>query len=161
MSSLPHEARRAQIVISGVEKGTHIEGVLATGHAAILPGTWVERKDSTNENGQNRFTWQAFQPGAAAPGLVGILEEDRHQGKDTNVAYVGDDHVFVYVPQKGDELNMLMEQGSNPAGTTIQPKTATGIGEVAVVGNDYPKLALQEDGPASGGTALRMVHVLN
>jgi len=166
MSVLPHNARRNLIVLSVERKGKTEEGQLENGHAAILPGTWVEVVPGSAKNGQGRFTWRAFQPGANPPGMVGILEEDKHQGKaaedlttPANVQYVGDDHIFIYIPQRGDHLNMLVTLGANPLNTSMQPNSGTGIGEVAVVGNDYPKVALREDG-AGAGAELREVEVL-
>jgi hypothetical protein len=107
-------ARGNCIVVSSNPLGHFEGGYIAT---AEKPGTFVQM-DATVALKAGRHTWKVYQPGADGEnplGPVGILTEDRLQGKTATDAYAAGAFVpTIYIPQPGDELNALV---ANLAGT--------------------------------------------
>lgn len=96
------------IIVSPMPRGVDMEGYV---NAALLPGTIVQIDVSEGLGDDGRPDWEAFNSsadGVRPIGPLGILLEDRHQGKEVTDAYVSGDRCFVYIPQAGEEYNLLL-----------------------------------------------------
>lgn len=96
-------ARGRNILISAHPQGKYLEGVV---YGTPKPGVVMSIKTAFSEGG-----WHQWEPWSYSSGhrrLIAVLLEDRLQGKTIDDAYVTGTRCFLYVPQAGDELNMLI-----------------------------------------------------
>lgn len=105
-----------KIVLTPEPRGRFIEYVI---DGALKPGTIVQVKAATARDGGNRLTVQAFdKSGSGKPGLIGVLDYDKQQGKSATDAYETGKRGLVYFPLPGDELNCLLHDLSGTGATS-------------------------------------------
>lgn len=115
------------IVISADPQGKFLEGIVS---GTPKPGTVMEV--SSYFFAGRRHKWQVYQPGSDGQRrVIAVLIEDRMQGKLYSDAYVDGTRCFMYVPQAGEELNMLIADVAgtgdvHTAGDTMIVKSGTG-----------------------------------
>lgn len=98
-------AKGNNIVVSANPRGCFLEGVLTA--VAASPGIVMEFTTAAMIGG--RPTWQCFQRGTDGQNaLLAILREDNEQGIPATSAYAASAHCFLYVPQCGEEINILV-----------------------------------------------------
>ncbi len=87
-------------------KGVYLEGII---DGALKPGTIMELKDAVAAiNG--RFTWRRYQSGTDGDRqIIAVLLPDKLQGKIATDAYSDGSRCFMYVPQAGEQLNVLVD----------------------------------------------------
>lgn len=91
-----------EIIVSGPPiNGREDEGKIS---GTPKPGTLVQIKAATAMVG-GRFTYEAYD---GTTGLFAVLDKDHYQGRIATTAYVTGDHVRVYYPLPGDDLNLLV-----------------------------------------------------
>lgn len=125
-------AKGATIVVKCADNSPNfVEGFIGAG-LAPLPGT-VMQIDFTVAAVGGRFTWKRYTPGTDGNRPRGpwiILRENEGRGGVNNLAYSAGDHCYGYIPQEGDELNLLVADASGTAtvsaGTTLIAENATG-----------------------------------
>lgn len=113
------------IVISPEPRGGRFVGGVIDG--TPKPGTVMQIKAATAKVG-GLFTWEVYNRDASSnrpQGPLGVLCEDRLQGKLITDAYVSGTHGQIYIPTFGDELLMLVK---NIAGTET-----FAIGDIMIV----------------------------
>jgi hypothetical protein len=106
-------ARGNNIIVSSAPAGRFEEGIIAT---AEKPGTIMQR-DASVALKSGRHTYIVATPGANGEqpkGAYWVLLPNSLIGSAADVAYAAGDRGFLYSPQPGDELNLLM---ANVAGT--------------------------------------------
>lgn len=116
-------AKGNEIIVSPVPRGVFLEGTIS---GTPSPGTVMQIKAATEPVG-GRFTWEVFN--ADADGnqrLIAVLLPDWGQGKTATDAYVNNSRGYLYIPQMGEELNMLV---ANIAGTS----DTFAIGQILIV----------------------------
>lgn len=99
-------ARGNRIVVNPDAKGAYEWGYVA---AAEYPGT-VMQIDASVALKAGKHTWVAFNRGADGDrpaGPYGVIVEDLMQGKAATAAHVAGELCKLYIPQEGDELNLL------------------------------------------------------
>lgn len=124
-----------KIVIRGTEvNGIREEGTLANGGTA-LPGVIMELKPSTAfTNG--RGSYRVYQPGTSGNRkIMFVLNTNPLNGQVATQAYNDGDHIYLYVPQAGDDLNLLVKGVAGTGATTIH-----NIGDLMIVENASGKL---------------------
>lgn len=131
------------IVISGDPSGNFREGIIS---GTPKPGTVMELMTTAPVNG--RFTWRVFSAASGTRQIVAVLREDEEQGSDMTTAYVSGARGFLYVPQAGDELNMLVADVSGTGDTHtiadyMMVQTATGKLIVNSSGNSTPFILME------------------
>lgn len=100
-------ARRNSIVVSSAPAGHFLEGYITDD--AIKPGTHMERDPDAPEVG-GRFGYRRYQSGTdGARATILILLEDALQGRTMETAYNENDRIFLYSPEMGDEMNVLVD----------------------------------------------------
>lgn len=115
------------IIVSADPVGKFLEGIVS---GTPKPGTVMEV--SSYFTGGRRHTWRAFQPGTDGQRrVIAVLIEDRMQGKLYSDAYVPGTRCFLYVPEPGEELNMLIADVAgtgdvHTAGDTMIVQSGTG-----------------------------------
>lgn len=127
------------ILVSTDNRGRIMEGKV---DGALLPGTVVQIKASTEPVSGLAFTWEAYNraaDGDRPQGPIGVLLEDYAQGKTADDAYVSGDRCRVYIPLPGDELNMLVSKAGTGTGDSIA------IGDIFIV-NDGDGLLVATTG---------------
>lgn len=100
----------------------------------LLPGICVQIKAATEPDAGGNFTWEPYdKSGSGAPGLFGILDYDKQQGKTYLDAYVSGKHGFIYIPQPGETFNMLVADIAGTGATSdyaigdlLMPQDGTG-----------------------------------
>ena len=123
-------ARGNTILVQAGPQGRFVEGFIAT---AEKPGT-VMQMDPTVPVKSGRHTWKVYTPGTdgARPfGPLIVLLEDTLQGRTTADAYVAGNRCFGYVPQAGEEINVLLADvagtaDSHALGEQLMIKNASG-----------------------------------
>lgn len=94
------------IIASAEPKGPFWEGYV---NGALKPGTVVQIDVSEGLGNDGWPDWEAFNQAAdGSRHAIAVLLEDKLQGKPATSAYVSGDRCFVYFPQRGDMLNMLI-----------------------------------------------------
>lgn len=94
-----------EIIVSAEPGGRFLEGIVS---GTPKPGTCMQITAATEPVG-GRHTWEVYNTSAdGEQRLVAILLPDVLQGKTYSDAYVSGDRCFLYCPQAGDELNMLV-----------------------------------------------------
>jgi hypothetical protein len=119
-------ARGNSILISAHPQGKFLEGVV---FGTPKPGTVMSIKTPFSQGG-----WHQWEPWSYSSGhrrLIAVLLEDNLQGKTIEDAYVSGTRCFLYVPQAGDELNMLIADVTGTADShavleQLMVQTATG-----------------------------------
>lgn len=138
-------SRNNRIVLNPDAKGAYEAGYIAT---AEKPGTIMQISAAVALRG-NKHTWVPYSRGADGDrpaGPYGVIVEDLYQGRDMTTALTAGEIAKLYIPQEGDELNLLF---LNQAGTAddvalgailivdsgtgkVTPTTGTVENEVAV-----------------------------
>lgn len=134
-------ARGNCIVVSAYREGRKVEGYVAT---AEKPGT-VMQIDPTVALKLGRHTWKKYDraaDGDRPSGPIIVLTEDWGQGKSVSDAYTAGDRAFGYVPEAGDELNMLL---GDVAGTADDHSA----GEMLMIDDGTGKLVATTGSPQS------------
>jgi len=141
-------AKGNEIIVSANPKGRFLEGVVT---GTPKPGTVMEI-DWSEAKSNGRFTWEPYGTTAAdgirgvgADGdrrIIAVLLPDSLQGKAATAAYVTGDRCFLYVPQAGEELNMLVE---DVAGTGDDLR----VGDIMIVDDGTGKLLETTGDPES------------
>ena len=99
------------IVLSGAPQGRFIEGIV---YGTPKPGTAMQIKAATEPVG-GKHTWQVYTPGTDGDRrTIAILLENVFLGRTVSDAYVSGEQCRLYIPQPGDELQVLL---ANIAGT--------------------------------------------
>ncbi len=110
-------AKGNKIVVSERPKGVHLEGQLpSTG--TPKPGIVMEI-DWSEAVVSGRFTWEPYGTtgadgirGVGSDGdrrIIAVLLPDPNTGQASDTAYVAGARCYMYVPQAGETLNMLVE----------------------------------------------------
>lgn len=108
-------ARGNNIIVSAFPQGKKVEGYIGAGLTPV-PGTIMQIDFSVAMVG-GKHTWKAYTPGTDGDRPTGpliVLDFDQKQGRTATAAYVDGDRAFGYIPQAGDELNLLV---ADAAGT--------------------------------------------
>jgi len=100
-------ARGRKILISAHPQGKFLEGTI---YGTPKPGTCLSIKTPFYEGGWHQ--WEPFTATSGHKRLVAVLLEDSLQGKTIDDAYVTGTRALIYVPQPGEELNMLISDVS-------------------------------------------------
>ena len=98
-----------------------MEGIIGVG-LTPKPGQCMQLQPATALVG-GRHTWELYNADADGGNPKGppiILREDSLQGKTATAAYAAGERAFGYIPQTGDEINLL-------------------LGDVAGTGDDHTK----------------------
>jgi hypothetical protein len=104
-------AKGNTIIVSAIPNFKLKEGIIGD---TSLPGT-IMRISPAVEPVSGRFTWTKIVPAVnAAPSLIAVLLEDYLQGKTISDAYVANRRGFLYCPQPGDEMNVLIGTSGTP-----------------------------------------------
>ena len=108
----------------GAAKGIQMEGIIASGQTP-KPGTVMEMTATAAV--ASFFCWTPYGVTAASGGnfvsadgdrkLIVILLENFKEGKIYSDAYAAGDHCYLYVPQAGEEFNMLLQNQSGTGDT--------------------------------------------
>lgn len=109
-------ARGNGIIVTAEPRGSFQEGYVASGQTP-KPGT-VMQVDPTVALKGGRFTYKVYDRAADGDRPLGthwILLHDYLQGKTVSDAYAAGDRCFLYAPQRGDELNVLLADVSGTA----------------------------------------------
>lgn len=133
-------ARGAKIVVNADAKGSFEWGYLAS---AEKPGT-VMQVDPTVAIKGGKHTWKVATPGADGGLPIGpfaVLDYNPYQGKDANTAYAVGDFAKLYLPLRGDELNLLFY---NQAGTADD----VALGDALIVKDAVGKVFKTTGSPA-------------
>lgn len=95
-----------EIVLTAEPNGVFKEGIVS---GTPKPGTVMQVQATTEPEG-GRFTWEVFDADADGDQrLIAVLLPDHLQGKLATDAYTDGERCFLYCPQAGDELNMLVK----------------------------------------------------
>lgn len=145
-------ARGNPIVISTLQgsAGDLTEGIVAAGETHY-PGVVVQ-VDPTVARVGGRNTYKLYTPGTDGEQPLGpfyVVTEDHLRGRLATVSYAAGEREFLYCPQAGDELNMLIANVSGTAtiaaGTKLMVDTGTGK-LIATTGSPETEVAvLMED----------------
>lgn len=125
-------ARGSEIIVSANPQGKFDEGYIASGQTP-KPGT-IMQIDPTVALKGGRHTWKIYDRAASGDRPAGpliILLNDTLRGQLPTTAYAAGDHCFGYVPQQGEEFNLLLEDiagtaDDHPLGEILMVKDATG-----------------------------------
>lgn len=136
-------ARGKEIIVSANPRGRFLEGKLATG-ITPKPGTILQIKaQAIDANG--RFTFELYNRSADGDRPIGplcILLDDYLQGLDELTAFADSAPVRCYVPQAGEEFNLLVADVSGTADDHA-------IGEQMMVDDGTGKLIATTGSPQS------------
>lgn len=108
--------RGSKIIVSSEPKGRFVEGIVATS-LTPKPGTIMQIDASVALVG-GRHTWGLYSrdaDGNMPKGPYIVLIEDFGQGRDYSTAYAAGERCFGYIPEPGDELNLLLSDVSGTA----------------------------------------------
>ncbi len=129
-----------KIVLSPDPQGIRLEGTLS---GTPSPGTILEIKASVTTLVNGRPTYQVYQPGTDGDRRpIIVLIPNPYNGQLATAAYVDGDHIFMYVPQAGEEMNMLV---ADVAGTADDHS----FGEIMIVDSGTGKLIATTGSPES------------
>ncbi len=131
-------AKGNDILLNDIEpKGVYKEGIIS---GTPKPGTVMQVKAAT-EPINGRPTWEVYNADSDGDRrMIAVLLPDRLQGKLASEAYVSGEHGFLYVPQAGEELNMLVAAAGTGTGDSIA------IGDMLMV-DDGTGILLAESSP--------------
>lgn len=118
-------ARGTRIVVSELPRGVRREGIIS---GTPLPGQCVEIDPTVTTLSNGRVQYRVYQPGTSGNRkTIYLLEEDADQGFTSTTAYVSGTRCFVYTPVAGEEVNVLVKGGTNPAfGDRVMLETGSG-----------------------------------
>lgn len=105
--------RGTQVLVSSEPRGKFVEGVIASG-ITPKPGTIMQIDASVALVG-GRHTWGLYSrdaDGNRPKGPYIVLLEDKNRGRTYADAYAAGDRAFGYIPEAGDELNLLLSDVS-------------------------------------------------
>lgn len=105
-----------QIIVSSEPRGSFMEGFVKTGET-FYPGMIVQ-KDVSVALRQGRHTYQIYNvaaDGDPTPGPLYVVLNDYLRGNLVSSSIAAGERVFLYCPQAGDELNLLVENISGTA----------------------------------------------
>lgn len=132
-------ARGSEIIVSSDPRGVEIEGIIS---GTPKPGTVMQMQAGTALVG-TRFTWEVYAPGTDGQRrIIAILLPDRLQGGLSTTAYVTGTRGFLYIPQAGEEFNMLV---ADIAGTADDHA----IGDLFIIKSGVGKLIANTGSPES------------
>lgn len=135
-------SRGNQIIVSANPQGKFMEGYIAAGETP-KPGQ-ILQIDATVALKGGRHTYKIYAPGADGENPLGpywVLLEDRFRGDRTMTsAYAAGDRCFLYSPENGDELNLLV---LNITGTADDHA----LGEKMMVDNTTGKMIITTGSP--------------
>jgi hypothetical protein len=130
-----------QIIVSSEPKGKFMEGFVKAGET-FVPGITVQR-DPTVALRQGRHTYKIYAPGVDGEQPLGpfwvVLNDYLSGGLVTDIVAAGE-RCFLYSPEPGDELNMLL---LNLAGTADDHP----LGEKLMVDHGTGKLIVTTGSP--------------
>lgn len=104
-------ARGARIVVNPDARGHYEWGYLTT---AEKPGTILQIDPSVALK-HGKHTWVVYNrdnDGDQPKGPFVVLVENLYEGREATTAYAAGDFVKMYIPQAGDELNLLFGNAS-------------------------------------------------
>lgn len=130
-----------KIVVKSHDNRPYLEGII---DGTDKPGTVMQIKAAT-EPISGRFTWENYDRGADGErpqGPLAILAENWKLGKDAETAYVDGEYCFLWVPQAGEELNVLV---ANIGGTS----DSFAIGDLLIVDDGTGKMIATTGSPES------------
>jgi hypothetical protein len=107
-------ARGNRVVVNPDAKGPYEWGYLTT---AEKPGTILQIDPSVALK-HGKHTWVVYNrdaDGDRPKGPFAVLIEDLYQGRDATTACAAGDFVKMYIPQPGDEINLLFLNQSGTA----------------------------------------------
>ena len=106
------------ILVEGAPESDVLEGTIS---GTPKPGTLMSMT-SAEPTGDGRMTYGVWTGSAnGEQDEVIVLMEDRYQGKTKDDAYANGDHGFMYIPEAGDELLVLLK-GATPGNHAIGEK---------------------------------------
>lgn len=142
-------AKGKSIVLTVEAKGGRQEYIAAE---ALAPGTMVAIDAAVEPVGGRHSV------NADTTAGFGIADVDYLQGKVNTDAYAIGDRVFVYVPQSGDELNVLFvaSDGAQAIGDVVGPVGAAGLFAATGTGWVIMETITVGASPAAG----TLVHVM-
>ena len=142
-------ASNRTIVLVGNSGGSHHEeGILDT---IASPGMHVQMAADGHWDPSPAAVGELVKSG------VWIVKEDRLQGKGVADAYAVGDVAFLYMPLKGDRLNLLVKSGENIAVGDIIETEGGGTGlfvEAAGTEASYKAKAVESTGGALAANGL-------
>lgn len=139
-------AKGNEIIVTAEPKGRFTEGIINTGETP-KPGT-IMQKDPTQSTVGGRFVYKAYNrdaDGDQPAGAFWVLLPDQLQGKLATDAYAAGDRCFLYAPQAGDELNLLLMDVTAGTGTGATADHAAG--EILIVDDGTGKLIATTGSP--------------
>lgn len=97
------------ILLTPFKAHRHFEGIVGAG-LTIYPGTAVQLQPATALVGGRHTVelYNADADGGRPKGPIIIAVEDHLQGRPMTTAYTAGERFFGYVPEAGDELNLLL-----------------------------------------------------
>lgn len=101
--------RLSQILLTAEPNGRFVEGYVNTGET-FYPGMIVQI-DPTGDLQGGRHRWKIYDRAADGDQPLGpfiVVLEDKLQGKIYSNSYAAGDRCFGYIPEAGDELNLLL-----------------------------------------------------
>lgn len=134
-------ARGGKIVVTADPRGKFEWGYLA---GAYKPGT-VLQVDPTVALKNGKHTWKVATPGADGGlpiGPLGVLDMNLEQGVPATTAYASGDFAKIYIPESGDEMNILF-------GDTAGTADDIALGDALIVKNATGKVIKTTGSPAT------------
>jgi hypothetical protein len=107
-------ARGNRVVVNPDAKGAYEWGYVAS---AEKPGT-IMQLDPSVALKAGKHTWVPFNRDATGnrpKGPYAVIVEDLHQGKAATAAHTAGEICKMYIPQEGDELNLLYGEAAGTA----------------------------------------------
>lgn len=129
-------------VVANTESTRKREGTIS---GALKPGTIVQIDVSAGIDDLGNFTYEAYDAdadGARPIGPLFILLPSELKGDLATTAYADGDHCFVFVPEAGEEFNLILQ---DVAGTGDDHT----IGEMLIVDKGTGKLIATTGTPES------------
>lgn len=104
------------IIVTADPQGQFVEGIINAAETP-KPGT-IMQIDPTQSRQGNRHVWKAYTrdaDGDRPKGPYIVLLADEYQGRTKDDAYAAGERAFGYIPQEGDELNLLYKNVTGTA----------------------------------------------
>lgn len=133
-------AKGNEIIVSAEPGGRFHEGII-TGTPS--PGT-VMQIDVSESAEQGRFYWEVYNPGTDGnQRVIAVLDYNHLEGKTATDAYAAGERAYLYFPQMGDELNMLVYAAGTGTGDALA------VGDVLIVDDGTGTLVATTGTPES------------
>lgn len=116
----------SKILLSEEPRGRFLEGVVS---GTPLPGTIMQIVAGTAMNDRGRHTWEVYNrsaDGEQPQGPFAVLLE-RGEGYIYSDAYVTTHQCFLYIPEPGDEMNLLWATSGTGTGDSLT------VGQIGIV----------------------------